>query len=121
MLNLQSNLSICGVKKSDLDIREKTFTTFPESASILSHQYRDCYEKGTIKNFSDLMNVLQRTERYQKLILNNSKRPKDPKFFAEAHHSHLKPQKRKNQPSECPAPQPRQLPPPQRGRGGATR
>ena len=74
MLNLQSDLSFCGVEKFDLDMMENTFTTFPESASMLSHQYRESYEKGTIKNFSDLMNVLQRKERYQELFLNNLKR-----------------------------------------------
>ena len=100
---------------------EKTFTTFPEAASMLSHEYRESYAKGTIKNFSDLMNTLQRKERNQSLILNNARKPKGPKFFSEAHYVQATPQKRKNQPSERQAPPPRQPPPPQRGRGGAMR
>ena len=121
MLNLQSNLGFCGVDKTDAEMMEKTFTTFPEAASMLSHEYRESYAKGTIKNFSDLMNTLQRKERHQSLILNNARKPKVPKFFSEAHYTQSTPQKRKNQPSERQAPPPRQPQPPQCGRGGAIR
>lgn len=39
MLDLQAELSFCGVDKTDKDMIEKTLYTFPTSMSLLSHQY----------------------------------------------------------------------------------
>ncbi|XP_050387922.1 uncharacterized protein LOC126804394 [Argentina anserina] len=72
MLNLQTNLNLCGKEKTDNDMIEKTLETFSESASEIVHPYRLDYEAKRIKSFADLMNLLKKKERHHEIILNNN-------------------------------------------------
>ena len=68
MLDLQAELSFCGVDKFEQDMIEKTLNTFPSSMSLLAHQYRIEYENERVKTFSDLMNILQKKRGIMRLF-----------------------------------------------------
>nr|XP_011462157.1 PREDICTED: uncharacterized protein LOC105350866 [Fragaria vesca subsp. vesca] len=63
MICLQAQLSSCGVEKSDADMIEKTFSTFPSAAKILMNQYRLEFINKRITTFSGLMTQLLMEEK----------------------------------------------------------
>ena len=84
MLDLQAELSFCGVDKTDKDMIEKTLYTFPTSMSLLSHQYHLEYEQNHVTLFSGLICVLEKKEWHQEIILNNNARPVGTKKILES-------------------------------------
>jgi len=85
MLDLQSDLSFCGVIKTDEDMIERALQTFPTSQSLLAHQYRIEFEQGRISSFADLINNLSKKEKHHEILLNNNQRPAGTK--AESHYA----------------------------------
>ncbi|XP_004293047.1 PREDICTED: uncharacterized protein LOC101295107 [Fragaria vesca subsp. vesca] len=82
MLDLQLEISFCGVDKIDKDLIEKTLYTF--SSSMSSHQYRLKYEQNCVTSFSNLICMLAKKERHQEIILNNNARPVGTKKILES-------------------------------------
>ncbi|KAL6209946.1 hypothetical protein ACLB2K_020885 [Fragaria x ananassa] len=60
---LQAQLSSCEVEKSDADMIEKTFSTFPSAAKILMNLYRLEFQNKRITTFSSLMTQLLMEEK----------------------------------------------------------
>ena len=100
MLDLQSDLSSCGVDKTDKDMLERTLQTFPTSQSLLAHQYRMEVEQGRISTFADLINSLAKKEKYHEILLNNNQRPAGTR--PESQYAGGKARKQKKQPRHEP-------------------
>nr|XP_011459651.1 PREDICTED: uncharacterized protein LOC101307860 [Fragaria vesca subsp. vesca] len=75
MLCLQAQLSSCGVEKSDADMIEKTFSTFPSAAKILMNQYRLEFTNKRITTFSGLMTQLFMEEKNNMINDQHNLRP----------------------------------------------
>ncbi|XP_004306257.1 PREDICTED: uncharacterized protein LOC101314881 [Fragaria vesca subsp. vesca] len=75
MLCLQAQLSSCGVEKSDADMIEKTFSTFPSAAKILMNQYRLEFTNKRITTFSGLMTQLLMEEKNNMINDQHNLRP----------------------------------------------
>ncbi|KAL6225837.1 hypothetical protein ACLB2K_004686 [Fragaria x ananassa] len=84
MLDLQVELSFCGIDKTDKDMIGKTLYTLLTSMSLLRHQYRLKYEQNLVTSFSDLICVLAKKVRHQEIILNNNARPVGTKKIPES-------------------------------------
>ncbi|KAL6213346.1 hypothetical protein ACLB2K_012793 [Fragaria x ananassa] len=86
MLRLRAMLQFCGKEISEADMIEKTLSTFPASAMILSNQYRLEFDKKRITTFNQLINLLHTAEKHNKVLLNNNVRPAGTKKVPETNY-----------------------------------
>jgi len=76
-----SRLELCGVKLTEVELLEKTFSTFHASNIVLQQQYR----QRQFKTYSELISVLLTAEQTNELLLkNHDLRPAGSKAFPEA-------------------------------------
>nr|XP_011469350.1 PREDICTED: uncharacterized protein LOC105352929 [Fragaria vesca subsp. vesca] len=100
MLCLQAQLSSCGVEKSDADMIEKTFSTFPSAAKILMNQYRLEFTNKRIATFSGLMTQLLMEEKNNMINDQHNLRPVGTRKIPESNYNcnrNKKAPKRKDQ------------------------
>ncbi|XP_004305629.1 PREDICTED: uncharacterized protein LOC101291077 [Fragaria vesca subsp. vesca] len=100
MLCLQAQLSSCGVEKSDADMIEKTFSTFPSAAKILMNQYRLEFTHKRITTFSGLMTQLLMEEKNNMINDQHNLRPVGTRKIPESNYNcnrNKKAPKRKDQ------------------------
>jgi hypothetical protein len=86
MLRLRAMLQFCKVTLTEADLIEKTLSTFPASALILSKQYRMEYNAKRITTFNQLVNLLQVAEKHDTIMMNNNSRPVGTKKVPEANY-----------------------------------
>jgi len=86
MLRLRAMLQFCKVTLTEADLIEKTLSTFPASALILSKQYRMEYNAKRITTFNQLINLLQVAEKHDTIMMNNNSRPVGTKKVPEANY-----------------------------------
>lgn len=65
-------LQFCKVTITEADLIEKTLSTFSASALMLSEQYRMKYNVKQITKFNQLINLMQVTEKYDSIMMNNN-------------------------------------------------
>ena len=75
MLHLKARLNFCGKELTEVDMIQKTLSTFPTLALILTNQYRLEYDNKIITTFNKLINLLQVAEMHNEVHLNNNARP----------------------------------------------
>nr|XP_011463523.1 PREDICTED: uncharacterized protein LOC105351272 [Fragaria vesca subsp. vesca] len=93
MLCLQAQLSSCGVKKSDADMIEKTFSTFPSAAKILMNQYRLEFTNKRITTFNGLMTQLLMEEKNNMINDQHNLRPVGTRKIPESNYNSKRSQK----------------------------
>ncbi|XP_012854500.1 PREDICTED: uncharacterized protein LOC105974002 [Erythranthe guttata] len=82
LFKLESRLALCGVKISEYDKLEKTFSTMHASNLVLQQQYR----QRQFKTYSELISVLLTAEKTNELLLkNHDLRPCGSQAVPEAH------------------------------------
>jgi hypothetical protein len=75
LFKIVSQLQLCGEKKTDEDMIEKTLSTFPTAAALLAQMYRSM----KFKTYCELTQFLLLAEQQQQLLLKNneSKPPRE--------------------------------------------
>ena len=82
LFDIVSRLELCGIKLTDAELLEKTFSTFHASNIVLQQQYR----QRQFATYSDLISVLLTVEQTNELLLkNHDVRPAGSKALPEAH------------------------------------
>ena len=82
LFDIVSLLELCGIKLTDAELLEKTFSTFHASNIVLQQQYR----QRQFATYSDLISVLLTAEQTNELLLkNHDLRPAGSKALPEAH------------------------------------
>ena len=82
LFDIVSRLELCGIKLTDAELLEKTFSTFHASNIVLQQQYRQCQ----FAPYSDLISVLLTAEQTNELLLkNHDLRPAGSKALPKAH------------------------------------
>ena len=67
-MRLKARLNFCEKELTEDDIIQKTLSTFPTSAIILTNQYRLKYDNKRTTTFNKLINLLQVTERHNEIL-----------------------------------------------------
>ena len=87
LFDIVSRLELCGIKLTDAELLEKTFSTFHASNIVLQQQYR----QRQFATYSDLISMLLTTEQTNELLLkNHDLRPAGSKALPEAHANYEK-------------------------------
>ena len=87
LFDIVSRLELCGIKLTDAELLEKTFSTFHASNIVLQQQYRH-YQFAT---YSDLIYVLLTAKQTNKLLLKNHELiPASSEALPEAHANYKK-------------------------------
>ena len=82
LFDIVSRLELCGIKLTDAELLEKTFSTFHASNIVLQQQY----QQRQFATYSDLISVLLTAEQTNELLLkNHDLRPTGSKALPEAH------------------------------------
>ncbi|XP_030475290.2 uncharacterized protein LOC115692545 [Syzygium oleosum] len=82
LFDIVSRLELCGIKLTDAELLEKTFSTFHALNIVLQQQYR----QRQFDTYSELISVLLTTEQTNELLLkNHDLRPAGSKALPEAH------------------------------------
>ena len=82
LFDIVSRLELCGIKLTDAELLEKTFSTFHASNIVLQLQY----QQRQFATYSNLIYVLLTTEKTNELLLkNHDHRPAGSKALPEAH------------------------------------
>ncbi|XP_062012265.1 uncharacterized protein LOC133728852 [Rosa rugosa] len=96
MLRLKARLNFCGKELTKDDMIQKTLSTFPTSALILTNLNRLEYDNKRITTFNKLINLLQVAERHNEVLLNNNARPVGTKKISKANYGKVKSGKNPN-------------------------
>ncbi|XP_050374620.1 uncharacterized protein LOC126792190 [Argentina anserina] len=94
-LCIRSMLHCFGVELTEGDLIEKTLSTFPNAAIVLSMQYRFAYDSQLITQFQQLMNFMLRAEKHNLLVTNHNTRPVGTQKVHDANYSSVSKRKRK--------------------------
>ncbi|XP_062019145.1 uncharacterized protein LOC133735731 [Rosa rugosa] len=70
-LRLQSMLRFCGQPVTEQELIEKTLSTFPVSAIVVSKQYRTEVNAGRITRFHQLINIISVAEKHDNILVRN--------------------------------------------------
>ncbi|XP_056164084.1 uncharacterized protein LOC130137324 [Syzygium oleosum] len=82
LFDIVSRLELCGIKLTDAELLEKTFSTFHASNIVLQQQYR----QRQFATYSELISVLLTAEQTNEFLLkNHDLRPAGSKALPEAH------------------------------------
>ena len=82
LFDIVTQLELCGVKVSDADMLERTFSTFHATNIVLQQQYR----QRNFTKYSELISVLLTAEKTNELLLkNHDLRPTGSAAVPEAH------------------------------------
>ena len=82
LFDIVSRLEICGIKLTNAELLEKTFSTFHVSNIVLQQQYR----QRQFATYSELISVLLTAEQTNELLLkDHDLRPTGSKALPEAH------------------------------------
>ena len=82
LFNIVSRLELSGIKLTDVELLEKTFSTFHASNIVLQQQYR----QRQFSTYSDLISMFLTAEQTNELLLkNHDLRPAGSKALPEAH------------------------------------
>ncbi|XP_061988325.1 uncharacterized protein LOC133706772 [Rosa rugosa] len=86
-LCIKSMLKFCGEELTDKDLIEKTLSTFPVSALLVSKQYWLEYNAKRITRFHQLMNAMLVAEKHDNILVKNyNSRPVGTKSVHEANY-----------------------------------
>ncbi|PRQ47744.1 putative transcription factor interactor and regulator CCHC(Zn) family [Rosa chinensis] len=87
-LRLQSMLRFCGQPVTEQELIEKTLSTFPVSAIVVSKQYRTEVNAGRITRFHQLINIISVAEKHDNILVRNyNSRPIGTKSVHEANYN----------------------------------
>ena len=82
LFDIVSRLELCSIKLTDVELLEKTFSTFHASNIVLQQQYR----QRQFSTYSDLISVILTAEQTNELLLkNHDLRPAGSKALPKAH------------------------------------
>ncbi|KAL6523639.1 hypothetical protein OROGR_017242 [Orobanche gracilis] len=96
MLRLKARLHFCGKDITEDDMIQKTLSSFPTSALILTNQYRLEYDNKCITTFNKLINLLQVAEMHNEVLVSNNVRPVGTKKVLDANYDKVKGGKKPN-------------------------
>ncbi|XP_062013289.1 uncharacterized protein LOC133729741 [Rosa rugosa] len=89
VLRLKTMLGFCGQPVTEQELIEKTLSTFPVSAILLSKQYRTEFNTGRITRFHQLINIMSVAEKHDNILVRNyNSRPIGTKSVQEANYNH---------------------------------
>ncbi|XP_024171395.1 uncharacterized protein LOC112177331 [Rosa chinensis] len=87
-LRLRAMLKFCEKPLTEEELIEKTLSTFPVAAIILSKQYRTEYNVGRLTKFNELINILSVDEKHDNILVKNyNSRPVGTKSVREANYN----------------------------------
>ncbi|XP_040361698.1 uncharacterized protein LOC121049166 [Rosa chinensis] len=87
-LRLKSMLRFCGKPLTEEELIEKTLSTIPVSAIVISKQYRTEVNAGRITRFNELSNLLSVAEKHDNILVKNyHSRPIGTKSVREANYN----------------------------------
>ena len=81
-------LRFCGQPVTEQELIEKTLSTFPVSAIVVSKQYRTEVNAGRIMRFHQLINIISVAEKHDNILVRNyNSRPIGTKSVHEANYN----------------------------------
>ncbi|XP_024179132.1 uncharacterized protein LOC112185158 [Rosa chinensis] len=81
-------LKFCGKPLTEDELLEKTLSTIPVSAIVISKQFRTEVNAGRITRFNELINILSVSEKYDNILVKNyNSRPIGTKSVREANYN----------------------------------
>ncbi|XP_024185911.1 uncharacterized protein LOC112190672 [Rosa chinensis] len=87
-LRLKAMLKFCGKPLTEDELLEKTLSTIPVSAIVISKQFRTEVNAGRITRFNELINILSVSEKYDNILVKNyNSRPIGTKSVREANYN----------------------------------
>ncbi|KAM5583860.1 hypothetical protein ABKV19_003640 [Rosa sericea] len=87
-LRLKAMLKFCEKPLTEEELIEKTLSTFPVAAIILSKQYRTEFNAGRLTRFNELINILSVAEKHDNILVKNyNSRPVGTKSVREANYN----------------------------------
>ncbi|XP_062010453.1 uncharacterized protein LOC133726830 [Rosa rugosa] len=87
-LRLKAMLKFCEKPLTEEELIEKTLSTFPVQAIILSKQHRTEFNAGRLTRFNELINILSVAEKHDNILVKNyNSRPIGTKSVREANYN----------------------------------